>query len=299
MNKPNLKKGDCIKLLKKLDDASVDIIFADPPYNMSGKKNQTVKSGKFAPLYKGNWDVIDNIHIFNEEWIFECIRVLKDDGTLWISGTLHNHPSIGITLKKLGLWIINDVIWFKRNAPPLLQTNRLVPSTELIWIAAKSKKYFFNYHLGKVLNGGKQMRNLWEINAQRHKTSHPTEKPENLLERIILLGSKEGDIILDPFMGSATTGVVAKRLNRNFIGFEIDEEYYKLSKERIRKEPNSERITFSDKNILNDNELQQKILDCLNDSLKTKLSTPKAPAQRKLDFSKPSNVKSIKNKLKK
>ena len=269
MNKQNLKKGDCIKLLKKLDDASVDIIFADPPYNLSGEKNQTVKSGKFATLNKGNWDFIDDIHNFNEEWIFECIRVLKDDGTLWISGTLHNHPSVGITLKKLGLWIINDVIWFKRNAPPLLQTNRLAPSTELIWIAAKSKKYFFNYHLGKVLNGGKQMRNLWEINAQRHKTSHPTEKPENLLERIILLGSKEGDTILDPFMGSATTGVVAKRLNRNFIGFEKDEEYYKLSKERIRNEPNSERIIFSDKNILSDNELQQKILDCLNDNQKT------------------------------
>jgi site-specific DNA-methyltransferase (adenine-specific) len=146
---------------------------------------------------------------------------------------LHNHPSVGVILKKLKLWIINDIIWFKPNAPPLLQTNRFVPSTELIWLAARSKKYYFDYDLAKKMGNGKQMRNLWEVNAERHKTSHPTEKPERLLERIISIGSKEGDVILDPFMGSGTTGVVAKRLNRNFIGVEIDDDYFVIAKKRI------------------------------------------------------------------
>jgi DNA modification methylase len=120
---------------------------------------------------------------------------------------LHNHPSIGVVLKKLNLWIINDIIWFKPNAPPLIQKNRFVPSTELIWVSGKSKQYYFNYEMAVRLNNGKQMRNLWEIPAERHKTPHPTEKPEKLLERIILIGSKEGDVILDPFMVSGTTGV--------------------------------------------------------------------------------------------
>jgi site-specific DNA-methyltransferase (adenine-specific) len=159
--------------------------------------------------------------------------VLADDGTIWISCTLLNHPSIGVLLKKLNLWIINDVIWYKRNSPPLLSKTKLVPSTELILVASKSKKYYFDYDKAKAINGGKQMRNLLDINAQRHKTKHPTEKPEALLERIILLGSKESDIILDPFTGSGTTGVVAKKLNRYFIGFEIDEEYYHVAQQRI------------------------------------------------------------------
>ena len=256
--KINLILGDCIEELKKLKDGSVDQIYADPPYNLSGKTHQTVKSGKPVTLHKGNWDVIDDIDLFNQEWISECIRVLSDEGTIWISGTLHNHPSVGVILKKLGLWIINDVVWYKRNAPPLLSTNRLVPSVELIWVASKSKKYFFNYQMGKILNDGKQMRNMWEINAQRHLTTHPTEKPENLLERIILLGSKQGQTILDPFMGSGTTGVVAKRLMRNFVGIELVKDYFKIASDRISKEKNS--IQFSDKKIKNDNEKVDLIL---------------------------------------
>ena len=129
---------------------------------------------------KGEWDSINDIDAFNLLWIEECARVLKDDGTLWISGTLHNHPSVGCALKKLGLWIINDLIWFKRNAPPLRVCNRLAPSVELIWIAAKNKKYTFNYDIAKEINGGKQMRNLWEIKAERaayHQT--PDRKTGN------------------------------------------------------------------------------------------------------------------------
>ena len=262
--KINLILGDCIEELKKLKDGSVDQIYADPPYNLSGKTHQTVKSGKPVTLHKGNWDVVDDIDLFNQEWISECIRVLSDEGTIWISGTLHNHPSVGVILKKLGLWVINDVVWYKRNAPPLLSTNRLVPSVELIWVASKSKKYFFNYHMGKILNDGKQMRNMWEINAQRHITSHPTEKPENLLERIILLGSKQGQTILDPFMGSGTTGVVAKRLKRNFVGIELEKEYFKIAKDRIAKEKNG--IQFSDKEIKKDQEKIDLILKNILDN---------------------------------
>lgn len=216
-----------------MESKSVDLIFADPPYNLSGKNYLTCKNGKVAVCNKGKWDQIENIHEFNRNWVEGCVRVLKDVGTIWISGTLHNHPSIGVTLKKLNLWVINDIIWFKPNAAPLIQKNRFAPSTELIWIASKSKKYYFNYEMAKCLNNGKQMRNLWELSAERHKTSHPTEKPEKLLERIILIGSEEGDVVLDPFMGSGTTGVVAKQLNRNFIGLEIDNKYFKIAKNRI------------------------------------------------------------------
>tara|TARA_A100001015_G_C14931756_1_gene688742 strand:- start:262 stop:1062 length:801 start_codon:yes stop_codon:yes gene_type:complete len=250
MKKIKITKGDSFKLLKKLKDNSVDMIYADPPYNLSGEKNLTVKSGKVSKLDKGSWDKIDNLDEFNLNWIKECVRVLSDNGTIWISGTLHNHPSVGMTLKSLGLWIINDIVWFKRNATPLLSRNRLAPSIELIWLASKSKKYFFNYEMGKLLNGGKQMRNMWEINAQRHITSHPTEKPENLIERIILLGSKPGDTVLDPFMGSGTTGVISKRLKRNFIGFEIDQNYFEISKERINKENKIKDIVITDKKLL-------------------------------------------------
>jgi site-specific DNA-methyltransferase (adenine-specific) len=237
----DLFKGDALKVLTELPDKSANLIFADPPYNLSGKNHLTCQNGKVAVCNKGEWDKIKDIHKFNKKWLEECIRVLRDDGTIWISGTLHNHPSIGVLLKDLGLWIINDIIWYKPNAAPLLQGNRFAPSTELIWLASKSKNYFFNYELARQLNGGKQMRNLWTISASRHLTSHPTEKPESLLKRIILIGSKEGDTILDPFMGSGTTGVVAKKLGRNFIGIEIDQSYFEMASLRIEnsvREPN-------------------------------------------------------------
>ncbi|MEK6873481.1 MAG: site-specific DNA-methyltransferase [Nanoarchaeota archaeon] len=252
VSKIELKRGNSIEILRKYPDGSIDMIFADPPYNLSGKDNITCKNGRKTICNKGDWDVIDDIHTFNEEWLKECKRVLSDTGTIWISGTLHNHPSVGVLLKKLGFWIINDIVWFKPNAPPQLQPNRLAPSTELIWLASKSKKYYFDYQKAKKLNGGKQMRNLWTINAKRHITSHPTEKPEDLLERIILLGSKEGDVILDPFMGSGTTGVVAKRLGRKFIGIEVDNDYFKMAEKRIssEKEFEKEKLVLTEINII-------------------------------------------------
>ena len=240
MKNIELRLGDCNKVLKKVKAKSIDMIFADPPYNLSGKTHLTVKSGRPVPGNKGDWDMIDDYEKFTAEWMAECIRVLKDNGTIWISGTLHSHPTVGVMLKKLGMWIVNDIVWFKPNATPLLQTTRLAPSIELIWLAAKSKKYYFDYDLAKKINGGKQMRNMWQINAQRHKTKHPTEKPEILLERIISIGSKKGDRILDPYMGSGTTGVVAKALGRKFLGIENDKEYFVNAQERIK---NTKKIT--------------------------------------------------------
>ena len=240
MKNIELKLGDCNQVLKKVKAKSIDMIFADPPYNLSGKTHLTVKSGKPVTGNKGDWDIIDDYEKFTAEWLTECIRVLKDNGTIWISGTLHSHPTVGVMLKKLEMWIVNDIVWFKPNATPLLQTTRLAPSIELIWLAAKSKKYYFDYDLAKKINGGKQMRNMWQINAQRHKTKHPTEKPEILLERIISIGSKKGDRILDPFMGSGTTGVVAKALGRKFLGIESDKEYFADAQERIK---NTKKIT--------------------------------------------------------
>jgi len=264
MNEIKLYNDNCLNVLKSLPEKSVNMIFADPPYNLSGKEFMTIQSGKPVKCDKGEWDKIDNIQEFNKNWLVECKRVLSDTGTIWISGTLHNHPSIGITLKELDFWIINDIIWFKPNAAPLLRTNRFAPSTELIWLASKSKKYFFNYDLAKKLNNGKQQRNLIILNAERHKTSHPTEKPETLLEKLIIFGTKENDIILDPFLGSGTTGVVAKKLNRSFIGCEIDENFFKIANKRIEntrtdleltKYYNS--LTINTKQILkNDNEIQ-------------------------------------------
>jgi site-specific DNA-methyltransferase (adenine-specific) len=232
-DKTRIINDDCINALKKFGEGTFDLIFADPPYNLSGDNSVTVKSGKRVKCDKGEWDKVDNIHQFNLEWIDACKRVLNDDGTLWISGTLHNHPSVGMALKSLGFWIINDIVWYKPNATPLLSKNRLAPSIELIWLASKSKKYFFDYDKAKEINHGKQMRNMWEISASRHVTSHPTEKPERLLERIITLGSKENGLVLDPFMGSGTTGVVCKRNNRKFVGIEIDRNYCEMAKNRI------------------------------------------------------------------
>ncbi len=234
-----LRNEDCLEGLKKIKPKRARLVFADPPYNLSGKNHITVSGGKRVKCDKGEWDIVEDIDDFNMRWIEACIRVLADDGTLWISGTLHNHPSVGMALKKHGMWIINDVVWFKRNAPPVLVKNRFAPSTELIWVAAKSKKYYFDYDAAKVINGGKQMRSLWDIKAERHITSHPAEKPESLMDRIIRIATKEGDVIIDPFMGSGTTGAVAKRLSRAFVGFEISPTYYDEAAKRINPKQGS------------------------------------------------------------
>lgn len=247
--------GDSTKLLKKIDGNLIDTIFADPPYFLSND-GITCMSGKMVSVNKGAWDKsngVEDNYKFNLNWLRECRRVLKKDGTIWISGTSHIIYSIGYAMQVLGYKILNDIIWYKRNAPPNLSCRYFTHSTEIILWAAKSErsKHYFNYKLMKELNENKQMRsiweiedndpeNVWEISAPGKKEKefgkHPTQKPEKLLTRIILASTKEGDIVLDPFNGSGTTGIVANRLKRKYIGIDNEKEYLDLTIKRFNKE---------------------------------------------------------------
>lgn len=250
--------GDSIKLLKKIDENSIDMIFADPPYFLSNG-GITCMSGKMVSVDKGKWDKSNGVeenYRFNLNWLKECRRILKKDGTIWISGTSHIIYSIGYSMQVLGYKILNDIIWYKRNAPPNLSCRYFTHSTEIILWAAKSErsKHYFDYKLMKELNENKQMRsiweiedndpeNVWEISAPGKKEKefgkHPTQKPEKLLRRIVLASTKEGDIVLDPFNGSGTTGIVANRLKRRYIGIDNEKEYLDLTIKRFNKEKSS------------------------------------------------------------
>ena len=236
--------ADSFKLLEdeKIFPADyVDVIFADPPYFLSNG-GITCKSGKVASVNKGDWDKIsspEEKHEFNRRWIKLCKRILKPDGTIWISGTLHNIYSVGMALEQEGFKIMNNITWQKTNPPPNLSCKYFTHSTETILWAKKSPsaKHFFNYELMKELNGGKQMKDVWTgmLTPQREKIfgKHPTQKPLYLLEKIILASTREGDLILDPFCGSGTTGVVCKLLGRKFVGIENDQDFIALAKERL------------------------------------------------------------------
>ena len=236
----NIQQGDCVTLLKTLPSGSVQQIFADPPYNLSGSNFQTVKSGKYATCDKGEWDMIDNIDIFNEMWLKECIRVLADNGTIWVSGTLHNIYSVGVALEEENFKILNNITWQKTNPPPNLACRTFTHSTETILWAKKNlpkTHHYFNYELMKEINNNRQMKDVWEgsLTKPREKSygKHPTQKPEYLLERIILSCTRPGDLILDPYLGSGTTGKVAKELGRKFIGIELEPEYLCIAQKRI------------------------------------------------------------------
>ena len=191
---------------------------------------------------KGNWDKkigIDEKHHFNREWIRLCYDILKDEGTIWISGTLHNIYSIGMALEEEGFKIINNITWQKTNPPPNLACKTFTHSTETILWARKDlpkKKYKFNYQLMKELNGGKQAKDVWESSltkpSEKKCGRHPTQKPIAILEKIILACTDEGDLILDPFNGSGTTGIVANRLKRKYIGIDLEKEYLDLTIKR-------------------------------------------------------------------
>ena len=240
-----LYNKDSFKMLKEIEEKSIDMIFADPPYFLSSG-GVSCRSGKQVSVNKGNWDGVQSIEErikYNRKWIKLCRNILKDDGTIWISGTFHNIYAIGVALNLEGFSIINNITRQKPNPAPNLACRCFTNSTEtILWarkqITPKKKgKHTFNYSLMKEMNGGKQMKDVWLIKLPSKKEKmfgkHSTQKPLELLRRIILASTKENDLILDPFLGSGTTGVAALELNRKFIGIEKEKEFIKISNNRI------------------------------------------------------------------
>ena len=230
---------DCPEFMRNVKDNSIDLIFADPPYNLS-KSNFKMKFSKTGgadlSTDKGAWDKLskDEFEVFTEKWLKESFRILKKTGSIWVAGTYHNIHLTGYLLEKIGFEILNEILWHKTDATPNLSCTRFVADHENFLWARKDKKNVFNYEDVKRINGGKQMRSIWP----RGKTAggkrvHPTQKPEWLLERIILATSKKNAVVFDPFLGSGTTAVVAKKLGRQYLGTELDRDYFKIAEARI------------------------------------------------------------------
>lgn len=247
--------GDSLKILAKMESESVDMIFADPPYFLSNN-GITCKGGKMVSVNKGSWDKIgtnsttniEDKHKFNRKWIKLCKRVLKQNGSIWISGTLHNIYSIGMALEQEGFKIVNNITWEKTNPPPNLACRCFTHSTETVLWARKNEKktrHFFNYQKMKELNGGKQMKDVWKGSltkpTEKKEGKHPTQKPQYLLERIIQASVESGQIILDPFCGSGTTGVEALKYGCQFIGIDSNEEYIKIAQKRLENVRNDKK----------------------------------------------------------
>jgi site-specific DNA-methyltransferase (adenine-specific) len=235
-------QGDCIEVLKTFPDETFDMIFADPPYFLSND-GITCIGGKKVSVNKGDWDKSKGIlanHEFNKMWLKECQRVLTKNGTIWVSGTNHVIFSIGFAMQELDLKILNDIAWEKPNPPPNLSCRYFTHSTEtIIWAAKNNKsKHCFNYDLMREINEGKQMKTVWKILppklSEKEFGKHPTQKPLELISRCITASTNEGDLILDPFFGSGTTGVSALSLKRKFIGIELSTEYIELAKNRLK-----------------------------------------------------------------
>ncbi|MGA9996977.1 MAG: site-specific DNA-methyltransferase, partial [Pyrinomonadaceae bacterium] len=236
-----LYMGDALELLKQAKDEMFDLIFADPPYFLSND-GITCQAGKMVSVNKGIWDkatTFEAMHEFNLEWLRECQRLLKPNGSIWVTGTSHNIYSVGYAMQTLGYKILNDIAWYKVNPPPNLSCRYFTHATETILWARRTPKarHTFHYEEMKRENRGKQMQSLWHIKppAPREKRygKHPTQKPEALLERILRASSNPHDIVLDPFCGSATTGVACARLGRRFVGFELEESFIKVASKRL------------------------------------------------------------------
>jgi site-specific DNA-methyltransferase (adenine-specific) len=247
-----LYQGDALGLLREAKSEMFDLIFADPPYFLSND-GITCQAGKMVSVNKGVWDkatTFEEMHKFNLEWLAQCHRLLKPNGTIWVTGTSHNIYSVGFALQTLGYKILNDIAWYKVNPPPNLSCRYFTHATETILWARRSPKarHVFNYEEMKRENRNKQMQSLWSIKppAPREKRygKHPTQKPEALLDRIIRASSNPHDIVLDPFCGSGTTGVVCARLNRRFVGIDLIFDYLKRAIARIEDEI-SHQLTFS------------------------------------------------------
>ncbi len=241
-------KGDCIEVLATLPAQSVDLIFADPPYNLQLDKDLHRPNMSKVDAVHDAWDHFDSFEAydaFTRAWLSACQRVLKPSGTLWVIGSYHNIFRVGKTMQDLGFWILNDVIWVKTNPMPNFMGVRFTNAHEtLIWASlGKGAKYTFNYQAMKHLNEDKQMRSDWwllqlatgaeRLRDDNGEKAHTTQKPEALLYRVILAGTHTGDVVLDPFFGSGTTGAVAKRLHRRWIGIEKEEKYIQLAHKRI------------------------------------------------------------------
>jgi len=244
-----LYNSDCLKLMEQLPENSVDMVFADPPYNLSNG-GFSVHAGKMVSVNKGDWDKskgFDEDYAFHFNWLTACKRILKPHGTLWVSGTYHSIYQCGHALQALGYHILNDISWYKPNAAPNLSCRFFTASHEtLIWARKEKKaKHTFNYAeicknnwAGDFLKkDNKQMRSVWAINTPRPEEKkfgkHPTQKPLELLKRIVLASTKKDDIILDPFAGSSTTGLAAILQGRKFLGIDTEKNYLELSKKRF------------------------------------------------------------------
>ena len=247
-----LFQGDCIEILNMTTPESVDMIFADPPYMLSNG-GITCHAGKVVSVNKGKWDKskgLDKDFEFHQKWINACKRVLKPNGTIWISGTYHSIYACGFALQNANFKILNDICWFKPNASPNMSCRYFTASHETLLWAKKDKdsKHTFNYESMKngnwsedfIKKPDKQMRSVWAIGTtkpfEKVFGKHPTQKPLELLRRIILASTNKGDLILDPFTGSSTTGIMALALERKFIGIDLEREYLDLSIKRFEQQ---------------------------------------------------------------
>ena len=239
-----LYRGDALENLRQIPDKSVDCIWTDPPYNLSND-GVTCVAGRMVPVNKGEWDRsrgIEGDFQFNLSWTKECFRILRSTGSIWVTGTLHVHSSVGMALQINGFRLLNDIIWEKTNPPPNLGRRTFTHSTELIFWASKSQKkdrikYKFNYEKMKELNGGKQMKTVWKLGGPKTKEKefgkHPTQKPVDLIQRCLMASTDAGDVVIDPFTGSSSTGVAALMLGRKFLGIDNNEEFLELSIKRL------------------------------------------------------------------
>jgi len=241
--------GDCIEAMRSLPDKTVDCIFADPPYNLQLGGDLSRPDGSQVDAVTDEWDRFDSFQAYDEftrQWLTEARRILKPDGALWVIGSYHNIYRVGAILQDLGFWILNDIIWRKTNPMPNFKGTRFTNAHEtLLWASMGEKaKYHFNYRAMKTLNDELQMRSDWVMpicsGSERLKEAgskvHPTQKPEALLYRVLLATTEKGDVVLDPFFGTGTTGAVAKRLGRNWIGCERESIYREAAIKRISKE---------------------------------------------------------------
>ena len=241
-------QGDCLAQLRTLPDNSVDVVFADPPYNLQLKGDLHRPDASKVDAVDDEWDKFDNFaayDAFTRAWLGEAQRVLKPTGTLWVIGSYHNIFRVGTALQDLGYWILNDIIWRKTNPMPNFRGTRFTNAHEtLIWAAPDENAtgYTFNYQAMKTLNDDVQMRSDWSLpictGGERLKDEggsklHPTQKPESLLHRVLLASTEAGDVVLDPFFGTGTTGAVAKKLGRHFIGIEAEADYAEAAMQRI------------------------------------------------------------------